>query len=751
MGNENIKPDKNPSIYSKDGMVYKVDDDFLQIVGYKDCDIVSKSLKQLSILLKMNFQTCFDDIKDVESLYVFTNEDVPKGVSITCVSKIKGNEKLFYIEKDSNPFLGFILVNFANNGTNIEEGQAIYSYPSLICLKANRRYIESLDSLDLKCDSPVGTYHPYPKYLSEIVLMDSFYINEAEHTSLKGTKSYWDLNMRLIHGDANKMFLVSTLYDVTDRVIEKRLLQKQSVEMKIILDNVSDSINKVNKKGEFTYINKAAKNKLATYISDGKLIDDKQEYGFFKYNDINGNELDFEDTPIQKILRGETIVDEILIVSSHLPATYYQCNGVPVYDEEGNMDGGVLIYKDVKDIYKINEYYAFRQNIEDAFLRYASLSYEDFKVNYMNEAAITTAKRINPEIGSNYQFIGKSFFDFYHLPDMGKDELIKKIKESIEKKESYTVIQKVINEGKTMHIKTIFQPIHNEKNEVQRIEVVDADITDEIMANETMNQALKMQDEIFINTSHELKTPLNVIFAASQLLNLLLEKDNFEDIKDDIFNSNKIIIKNCYRLSRLINNILDVSKIESGFYKLNLSNYNIVELIDNIVQSVSEYTKSKGIKVIFDTEVEELPIALDAFKFDRIMLNLISNAIKFSSDDEIILIKLVKKDNNTVQISVVDNGVGIDEKELDRIFQKFVQLNKGLNRRSEGTGIGLSLVKSITQLHGGKVSVESTLGKGSTFTIELPIKTIDSEDINHIGNDYDDKVERIKYELSDIY
>ena len=176
-----------------------------------------------------------------------------------------------------------------------------------------------------------------------------------------------------------------------------------------------------------------------------------------------------------------------------------------------------------------------------------------------------------------------------------------------------------------------------------------------------------------------------------------------------------------------------------------------MELIDNIVQSVSEYTKSKGIKVIFDTEVEELPIALDAFKFDRIMLNLISNAIKFSSDDEIILIKLVKKDNNTLQISVVDNGVGIDEKELDRIFQKFVQLNKGLNRRSEGTGIGLSLVKSITQLHGGKVSVESTLGKGSTFTIELPIKTIDSEDINHIGNDYDDKVERIKYELSDIY
>lgn len=246
MENKLIKSTKYASIFTKDNTVYKVNDEFLQIVGYKYYEIVGKSLKQLSILLKMNFQIYFTDIKDVEDLYIFTNEDVPKDVTITYKSQSKANERLYYIEENLNPSLEVILLNFANNDINSEEGQAIYSYPSLICLKSNEKYNNSLDLMTVKYDNLIGCHHPCPKYLSEINETGSFRKNAVEHIDSNGIRGYWDVNMKLIYGHENRIFIISTFYDVTDRIIKMKFLGKQRVEMEIILDNISDSINKVN-------------------------------------------------------------------------------------------------------------------------------------------------------------------------------------------------------------------------------------------------------------------------------------------------------------------------------------------------------------------------------------------------------------------------------------------------------------------------------------------------------------------------
>ena len=209
----------------------------------------------------------------------------------------------------------------------------------------------------------------------------------------------------------------------------------------------------------------------------------------------------------------------------------------------------------------------------------------------------------------------------------------------------------------------------NQNNEVEKIIALGLDISDEELANKRMEKLLTAQEELFINTSHELKTPLSVIFSGAQLLNLYLENDSLEDCRDDILNINKSIIGNCYRLIKLINNILDISKIESGLNELYLCNYNIVEIIDSIVQSVSEYTKSQDIQIIFDPDVEELLIALDVYKFDRILLNLISNAIKFSITGKVIFIKLEVTDHQTVRISVTDEGIGIAQESMDSILE----------------------------------------------------------------------------------
>ena len=209
------------------------------------------------------------------------------------------------------------------------------------------------------------------------------------------------------------------------------------------------------------------------------------------------------------------------------------------------------------------------------------------------------------------------------------------------------------------------------------------------------------------------------------------------------------IKQNSYRLSKLINNIVDLSKIEAGFFELNLSNNNIVEVVEEIVMSVTNFTESKGLNIIFDTDIEEKIIACDPEKIERIVLNLISNAIKFSDEGDEIFVD-IKDKNEFVEISVKDNGIGIEEKHLDMIFDRFKQVDKSLSRNAEGTGIGLSLVKSIVELHGGSIYVESEFGKGSKFTVMLPSRKVIHENMIY-SSKVRSKNQSIQVELSDVY
>jgi signal transduction histidine kinase len=259
-----------------------------------------------------------------------------------------------------------------------------------------------------------------------------------------------------------------------------------------------------------------------------------------------------------------------------------------------------------------------------------------------------------------------------------------------------------------------------------------------------------MQEEFFLNISHELKTPLNVIFSTIQLLDLYMKNDSFVENQHKIEKYINIIWQNCNRQSKLVNNIVDLSKIEAGFFKLHLSNENIVTVAEEIVQSVTEYVKDKGMSIVFDTDVEEKIIACDLGNMERIMLNLISNAIKFSKAGGEIAVEVLDK-GCTVEISVKDNGIGIDEDQQDMIFERFKQVDKSLSRNAEGSGIGLCLVKSIVELQGGKVYVESEPGKGSKFIIELPDRIVEEKYHSKDSNKITSQVQIINTEFSDIY
>lgn len=264
----------------------------------------------------------------------------------------------------------------------------------------------------------------------------------------------------------------------------------------------------------------------------------------------------------------------------------------------------------------------------------------------------------------------------------------------------------------------------------------------------------KLKTEFFSNISHELRTPLNIILSSIQLLSKYIDSPNDRQTIS-VKRYMDVMKQNCYRLLRLINNFLDITKIDTGFYNLNLSNYNIISIVEDITQSVATYLESKEIEVIFDTEVEEKIISCDGDKIERIILNLLSNAIKFTEPGGQILVSIYDK-FDSVQISIKDTGIGIPEDKVNVIFDRFKQVDKSFSRNNEGTGIGLSLVKSLVELHGGCIRAYSKYGEGSEFIINLPANQFSIENevtFRHttLGDIDEKRIEKMNIEFSDIY
>lgn len=272
------------------------------------------------------------------------------------------------------------------------------------------------------------------------------------------------------------------------------------------------------------------------------------------------------------------------------------------------------------------------------------------------------------------------------------------------------------------------------------------------LAYDEMIHLDNIRSEFFSNISHEFKTPLNIILTTMQLINQKIENNNIQVNDDTKLSKYMTLIKqNSYRLLRLVNNVIDMSKIETGYYDIHLENHNIVSVIENITMSVAQYIEDKGICLIFDTESEEEIIACDPDKIERIMLNLLSNAIKYTGKNGQIDVNL-KVDSSNVIITVKDNGIGISEEKLNSIFERFAQVDNIVTRKSQGSGIGLSLVKSLVEMHNGRIFAKSYPEEGTEFIVEIPIVVLDTD--NNIKNHSDltsSRVEKCNIEFSDIY
>jgi PAS domain S-box-containing protein len=269
------------------------------------------------------------------------------------------------------------------------------------------------------------------------------------------------------------------------------------------------------------------------------------------------------------------------------------------------------------------------------------------------------------------------------------------------------------------------------------------------------NQALeleKIRTEFFANISHELRTPLNILLCSNKVISMNIRKEIID--KEKILDNVTIQTQNCFRLIRLVNNLIDVTKLDSGFIETNLVNCNIINIIEDIILSVADYVKNNNLNLIFDTELEEKIVACDLDKMERIMLNLLSNALKFTKPGGNILVNIADGEEY-ITISVEDDGIGIPKDKLDIIFDRFRQVDKSFTRNNEGSGIGLSIVKPLVEMQGGKIFVESEYRVGTKFIIKFPVKTVDYDNslVNYklTNNSLNNRVEKIKIEFSDIY
>ncbi|WP_051412061.1 sensor histidine kinase [Halonatronum saccharophilum] len=439
-------------------------------------------------------------------------------------------------------------------------------------------------------------------------------------------------------------------------------------------------------------------------------------------------------------------------------------------DEDGSSEGTVSLGTDITKQYLLEEELKSNKKELDAFVE---VSYEVKKpLNLMltalqsldigdliflvinNEGnAILINNRGSKILGYNKEdIVGNNIFDVLYRGE-GRKKIKEKFNKVIDGKmkvRNYFESKVLTKDCKEKRVVWQVSILKSEEAEYEGLLAFGVDVTEQILLEEKLEYN-KLKLEFLANMSHELKTPLNLIFSSLQILDLN-NKNNLDDEKyKKVKGYTDIIRQNGYRLLRLTNNLIDITKINTNGFTLNLSDHDIVALLSKITESVKKYMDWKSRNIKFYSNIDKKVMTFDPFILERIILNLLSNAVKFTDEGDDIFVKLSSVSEEEVIIIVEDTGVGIAKEKQEIIFDRFTQIDKSFRRRSEGSGIGLSIVKLLVELHRGKIEVESEVGEGSRFIITLPVTTEKVDEENKKGYNISNLINNVSLEFSDVY
>ncbi|HEX3011271.1 MAG TPA: ATP-binding protein, partial [Syntrophomonadaceae bacterium] len=318
-----------------------------------------------------------------------------------------------------------------------------------------------------------------------------------------------------------------------------------------------------------------------------------------------------------------------------------------------------------------------------------------FKITYANPAAISLLGESNEIIGRKYVEVIKN----YELLEM-----IDRVRKQLQSERRVIVMHSL--GGKIVDINIV--PIISRSIDNQGFLVVLNDITD-------MKRLEQVRKDFIANVSHELKTP---VASISGFAETLMEEggENPENVKE----FSGIIYKQSQRLSRMINRLLELSRLESENRELNLESVNINQLIQDTINFMQQKNDCLDKIISFKNTNDPMMINADPDIISQVLINLLDNAVKYGSDSDHIIVG-VEKLNNEVKISVEDHGIGIPDNEKDRVFERFYRVDKTRSRKTGGTGLGLAIAKHLVENHGGKIGVDNIDGK-TIFSFTVPIK-----------------------------
>lgn len=408
------------------------------------------------------------------------------------------------------------------------------------------------------------------------------------------------------------------------------------------------------------------------------------------------------------------------------------------------MELKVIILKEVKDtVYDIKDLEVILDNIPMC----AWIKDIDGKYLYTNNKY---AEMVNLD---KSQIIGK---DDIYIWDMEQADIFNGENKRIIKEKGFFIFnRKAKINNKHKWFKIIKFTVLDEYRNVKFLVGLADDINEKVILKEEKDilkyeiQMEALKNEFFTNISHEFRTPLNVIITASKLISTYLENGVKEGVNDKFIKKHITSIeKNSFRLERLICNLIDITKINSGDYEINMEKYNIISLVENTVLSVVNYINSENISIVFDTNEEEKIIMCDKESIERIFLNLLSNSIKYTNGTGNIVVN-INAQKNYVDIEVIDDGEGIPREHIKNMFNSFGKIDKSLSRKQEGSGLGLFIVKSLIDMHNGVINIESKEGIGTRVTIRFYSNELISNQQSR--KQLGEIINKCSKEFSDIY
>jgi PAS domain S-box-containing protein len=379
-----------------------------------------------------------------------------------------------------------------------------------------------------------------------------------------------------------------------------------------------------------------------------------------------------------------------------------------------------------------------------------------FSVDLSSHIVINCNKTLLKELGYVWdEFVGKEIFSFLTLesaqyarkvlyPRFIKTGIIKGAEQQVLKRNGTIMhvwlTNSVVydNNGRYVYSRSIWRDITERKKieeelKAERISLarkVEERTADLSLLNSQLAKALRMKDEFLANMSHELRTPLNAILGLSEVL----LDEIYGQLNQNQTKSLLTIEESGRHLLSLINDILDIAKIEAGKVELEIQKVSLHNLAMSSLNYIKQVALKRDIRYSLKYNIQTDQIWADERRLKQILINLLSNAVKFTpTGGEIGLDVTEDGMGNSIIFTVWDNGIGIKQEDFQKLFKPFKQIDSSLAREYAGTGLGLSLVKSLTELHGGSVTVESNFGKGSTFKVSIPLQkaTQNKNQLNH--------------------